>query len=88
MANMMQAAEKAIRKRTNTALNAATKRYKRLMRQAAKAANARKREQYIAAGLAALVVAGVVASEMKARMDKKKTVLPTAKSPRKKRRKR
>ena len=72
MANMMRTAEKALHKRTNKMLAGATKRYKTLMRQAAKAANAHKREQYVAAALGALVVTGVVASKLKARMDSKK----------------
>jgi hypothetical protein len=74
--NMLQRAEKVARKKTNRVLATATKRYKRLMRQAAKAANARKREQYIAAALGALIVTGVVASEIKARIAKKKTMIP------------
>ena len=72
MANMMRTAERALHKRTNKMLAGATKRYKKLMRQAAKAANAHKREQFVAAALGALVVTGVVASKLKARMDAKK----------------
>ena len=49
MTNMMRTAEKSLHKRTNKMLAGATKRYKKLMRQAAKAANAHKREQYVAA---------------------------------------
>jgi hypothetical protein len=84
MANMMRTAEKALHKRTNKMLAGATKRYKKFMRQAAKAANAHKREQYVAAALGALVVTGVVASKLKASMDAKKRSTPV---PAKKRRK-
>jgi hypothetical protein len=72
MANMMVTAEKALRKRTNKMLATATKRYRRFMGQAAKAANAHKREQYLAAALGALILTGVAANELKTRMDAKK----------------
>ena len=72
MPNMMKTAEKALRKRTNKMLAGATQRYKKLMRQAAKAVNEHKREQYLAAALSALVVTGVVAGKLKARMDARK----------------
>jgi hypothetical protein len=72
MANMMVTAEKALHKKTNKMLAVATRRYKKLMRQAKKAANAHKREQYLAAALGALVVTGVVASRLKARIGAKK----------------
>ena len=72
MPNMMKTAERALHKRTNKMLAGATKRYKKFMRQAAKAASDHKREQYVAAALGALVVTGIVASEIKARMDRKK----------------
>jgi hypothetical protein len=72
MANMMMTAEKALQKKTNKILADATKRYKKLMRQAKKAANAHKREQYLAAALGALVVTGVVARKLKARIDAKR----------------
>ena len=58
MANMMMTAEKALHKKTNKMLAVATKRYKKLMRQAKKAANAHKREQYVAAALGALLIEG------------------------------
>jgi hypothetical protein len=46
------------------------------MRQAKKAANAHRRAEYLAAALGALVVTGVVASKLKARMDTKKGSTP------------
>jgi hypothetical protein len=73
MANMMIAAEKVLHKKSNKMLAVATKRYKKLMRQAKKAANAHKREQYLAAALGALIVTGVVAANLKAKMDSKKS---------------
>jgi hypothetical protein len=72
MANMMQATEKAVRKRANKMLATATKRYKKMMRQATKAANEHKREQYVAAALGALIVTGVVASGLRTRIGARK----------------
>ena len=69
MANMMRTAEKALHKRATKTLAGATKRYKKFMRQAAKAANETKREQYVAAALGALVVTGVVAQQLMSKMD-------------------
>ncbi len=54
MAKMMKTAERALRKRTNKMVAGATKRYKKFMRQAAKAASDHKREEYLAAALGAL----------------------------------
>ena len=68
MPNMMKSTEKALHKQSNKMLVGATKRYKRFMRQAAKAASDHKREEYLAAALGALVVTGVVASKLMARM--------------------
>ena len=84
MANMMMTAEKALHKKTNKMLAVATKRYKKLMRQAKKAANAHKREQYLAAALGALVITGVVASKLKARMGSKKDPTPVSAKKRRK----
>jgi len=64
MAKMMRTAERGLRKRTNKMLASATKRYRKFMRQAAKAASDHKREEYLAAALSALVVTGVVASKL------------------------
>lgn len=76
MATMMKAAERALYKRTNRMLASATKRYKTFMRRAAKAASEHKREQYVAAALGALVVTGVVASKLKANLEKTKAAIP------------
>lgn len=87
MPNMMRTAEKALYKRSNKMLAGATKRYKKLMRQAAKAASAHKREQYLAAALGALVVTGVIASKLKARIDARRSAMAVRKPPAKKKRK-
>ena len=76
MAKMMKTAERALHKRTNKMLAGATKRYKKFMRQAAKAASDHKREEYLAAALGALVVTGVVASKLKASLESKKATIP------------
>jgi hypothetical protein len=72
MAKMIKTAERALRKRTNKMGAGATKRYKKFMRQAAKAASDHKREEYLAAALGALVVTGVVASKLMANLEGKK----------------
>ena len=54
----MKMAEKALLKRANKMLAGATKRYSKLMRQAAKAASEHKREQCLAAALTGLVATG------------------------------
>ena len=86
MPNMMKSTEKALHKQSNKMLVGATKRYKRFMRQAAKAASDHKREEYLAAALGALVVTGVVASKLMARMrgNKKAPPVSTAKKSKKK----
>ena len=66
----MSQVERAVRKRSNKMLGATTKRYRRFMKQATKATNAKNRTKYLASALTALIVAGVVASEIKKRMDK------------------
>ena len=76
MAKMMKTAERALHKRTNKMLASATKRYKKFMRQAAKAASDYKREEYLAAALSALVVTGVVASKLMANLEGKKAAAP------------
>jgi hypothetical protein len=73
----MKIAEKALLKRTNKMLASATKRYKKLMRQAAKAASEHKREQYLAAALTALIATGVVASKLKANLKRKRKAKTT-----------
>jgi hypothetical protein len=72
MAKMMKTAERALHRRANKMLASATRRYKKFMRQAAKAASDHKREQYLAAALSALVVTGVVASKLKTNLASKK----------------
>ena len=57
-------------------LASATKRYKKFMRQAAKATSDYKREEYLAAALSALVVTGVVASKLMANLEGKKAAAP------------
>ena len=86
MPNMMKSTEKALHKQSNKMLVGATKRYKRFMRQAAKAASDHKREEYLAAALGAIVVTGVVASKLMARMgcNKKAPPMSTAKKSKKK----
>ena len=84
MAKMMKTAERALHRRTNKMLASATKRYKKFMRQAAKAASDHKREQYLAAALSALVVTGVVASKLMTNLEGKKAA---ARRPARKRRK-
>ena len=81
---MMRTAERALHKRTNKMLASATKRYKNFMRQAVKAANDHKREQYLAAALSALVVTGAVAGKLMTNLQGKKTA---TRRPVKKRRK-
>ena len=72
MAKMMKTAEQGLRKRTNEMLASTTKRYRKFMRQAAKAASDHKREEYLAAALSALVVTGVVASKLMTNLKGKK----------------
>jgi hypothetical protein len=72
MPNMMKTAEKTLHKKTTKMLAGATRRYNKFMRQATKAASDHKREQYVAA-LGALVMTGIVASGIKARIQRKKT---------------
>ena len=72
MANMLKTAERTLQRRTNKMLARATKRYKKFMRQAAKAASDHKREEYLAAALSALVITGVVASKLVANLEGKK----------------
>ena len=74
----MKTAERALHKRANKMLTSATKRYKKFMRQAAKAASEHKREQYLAAALSALVVTGVVASKLMANLEGRKTAVPVS----------
>ncbi len=65
-----QVAERAVLSQSNKILVAATKRYKRFVRQAAKASNDKNKRKYLAAALSAVVIAGVVANDLKRRIDK------------------
>ena len=62
---LMEAAERAVLKQSNKMLVAATKRYKRFVRQAAKATNDANKKKYLAAALTAVVIAGVFAKYLK-----------------------
>ena len=68
---LMEAAERVVLRQSNKILVAATKRYKRFARQASKATNDANKKKYLAAALTAVVIAGVVASDLKARIDKR-----------------
>ena len=71
---LMQAAEQAVLRRSNQILVAATKRYRRFVRQAANATNIANRKKYLGAALTAVIVAGVVANDLKSRIDKRHQV--------------
>jgi hypothetical protein len=68
--SLYQVAERAVLKQSNKMLDAATRRYKRFVRQAAKASNNANRRKYLAAALSAVAIAGVVANDLKRRIDK------------------
>jgi len=70
----MEAAERVVLRQSNKILVAATKRYKRFARQASKATNDANKKKYLAAALTAVIIAGVVASDLKARIDKRSKV--------------
>jgi hypothetical protein len=77
----MEAAERAVLRQSSKILVAATKRYKQFARQASRATNDANKKKYLAAALTAVMIAGVVASELKERIDKR----PKRTAPRKKR---
>jgi F0F1-type ATP synthase assembly protein I len=79
MPTMMKTAEKALHKQSNKLLAGATKRYKKFIKLASKAASEHKREQYMAGALSALVVTGVVASRLMTRMENKAAKLAPVK---------
>lgn len=79
--SLYQVAEQTILKQSNKVLNAATARYKRFVRQAAKATNSANKRKYLVAALSAVAIAGVVANDLKQRIDKR----PAAAGARKKR---
>lgn len=68
--SLYQIAEHAVIAQSNKVLNAATKRYQRFVRQAAKATNDRNKRKYLAAALSAVAIAGVVANDLRRRIDK------------------
>jgi len=68
--SLLQVAERAVLSQSNKMLVAATKRYKRFVRQAAKATNDKNKRKYLAAALSAVVIAGVVANDLRRRIDK------------------
>lgn len=67
---------RAVEKKANRVVKVATTKYSKLMAKAAKAANDITRAQYISAALTALMVVGIAAGEVKARMDHKKVIVP------------
>jgi hypothetical protein len=68
---LTETAERAVLRQSNKLLVAATKRYKRFVRQAAKATNDANKKKYLVAALTAVVIAGVVAKDLKSRIDKR-----------------
>lgn len=67
--NFVQVAERAVIAQSNKMLVAATKQYKKLVRQAAKATNDKHKRQYLAAALSAVAIAGVIANDLKKRIN-------------------
>jgi hypothetical protein len=80
-ASLVQVAERAVLKQSNKMLVAATKRYNRFVRQAAKATNDASKRKYLAAALSAVVIAGVVANDLRGRINKR-AAAPAAKKKR------
>ena len=71
LSGFIQVAERAVLRQSNKALAAATKRYNRFMSQAVKATNDANKRKYLAAALSAVVVAGVVANDLRRQIDKR-----------------
>jgi len=71
--SLYQTAERAVLKQSNKMLDAATKRYQRFVRQAANATNDAHKRKYLAAALSAVAIAGVVANDLRRRIDKAAT---------------
>lgn len=67
--SFVQIAERAVIAQSNKMLVAATRQYKKLVRQAAKATNDKRKRQYLAAALSAVAIAGVVANDLKKRIN-------------------
>jgi hypothetical protein len=72
--SFVQVAERAVIAQSNKMLVAATKQYKKLVRQAAKATNDKNKRKYLAAALSAVAIAGVVANDLKKRLDARSAV--------------
>jgi hypothetical protein len=66
--DLVRIAEHAVLNQSSKMLAGATKRYKRFVRQAAKATNDANKRKYLAAALSAVVVAGVVANDLRQRI--------------------
>jgi hypothetical protein len=67
--SFVQVAERAVIAQSNKMLVAATKQYKKLVRQASKATNDKNKRKYLAAALSAVAIAGIVANDLKKRID-------------------
>jgi hypothetical protein len=67
---LFQAAEQAVLRQSDKVVAAATDRYNKLMRQAARATNATNKRKYLIAALSAVAIAGVVANDLRRRIDK------------------
>ncbi len=71
--SLYQVAERAVLKQSNKMLDAATKRYQRFVRQAAVATNDAHRRKYLTAALSAVAIAGVVANDLRRRIERAPT---------------
>jgi hypothetical protein len=71
--SLYEVAERAVISQSSKMLDAANKQYKKLVRQAAKATNTANRRKYLAAALSAVAIAGVVANDLRRRIDKTPT---------------
>jgi len=67
---LFQAAEQAVLRQSDKMIAAATDRYNKLMRQAARATNAASKRKYLVAALSAVAIAGVVANDLRRRIEK------------------
>lgn len=67
--SFVQVAERAVISQSTKMLNAANRQYKKLVRQASAATNDRNKRKYLAAALSAVAIAGVVANDLKKRLD-------------------
>jgi hypothetical protein len=72
--SLAQMAHRAVLSQSDKILVAANKRYKQLVRRAAKATNDKNKRKYLAAALSAVVIAGVVANDLKRRIDQQPAV--------------